>query len=112
MKKIIMTIVLAMSATSFADQCAYITKSQAQKALKIVLEAEEISTLCEPCGEKYAESLNIKSVGISDVNYNGLWHLLANGEELDLAYTFVNGLNLSKLVGCESSRVSSSIRND
>lgn len=112
MKSLLAGLVLLVSTTAFADQCAYISKTQAQRALKIALEAKSIATLCEPCGETAAKVLETKSIGIHDVNYNGYWELQVNGKGMDLAYTFVNGLNLSKLAGCESQGVSSSIRRD
>lgn len=112
MKSLLTGLILVLSITAYADQCAYISKTQAQSALKVALEAKSIATLCEPCGETAAKVLETKSIGIHNVDENGYWELQINGKGMDLAYTFVNGLNLSKLAGCESQGVSSSIRRD
>lgn len=92
-----------------ADQCAYITRQQAEKAIKAVLDTTKLQTLCEPCGESKPQSLTIKSIGIKDVGYQGYWQLSVNDQGLDLAYTYVNGLNLAKVVGCTATGVSAAL---
>jgi hypothetical protein len=111
MKKIAGILLLAFSTQVFADQCAYITKEQAKRALRIAVEAEKVELFCEPCGETVPTLVPVvSSIGIRDVNYKGFWELQVNGKGVDLAYTFVDGLNLSKLAKCGSSKVSFSIK--
>lgn len=112
MKQLLIILTMVLSTSAFADQCAYVSKAEAQKALTIVLDAEELQSFCEPCGELRATTTVVKSIGISDVNYDNYWELQVNGVGVDLAYTYVNGVNLSKLVGCYSDGVSTSIRKD
>lgn len=103
-------VAMTTASLAMADQCAYITKAQAEKALKAVLETTKVQTLCEPCGESKPQTLAVKSIGIRDVNYQGYWELFANDKGLDLAYTYVNGLNLAKFAGCSANGVSLSIQ--
>jgi len=111
MKKLLTIAILSLFfGNAFADQCHYVNKKQAQAALKIALETKTIQTLCEPCGENIAQSLSIKSIGIADVDFQGYWELQVNGQGLDLAYTYVNGMNLATLVSCSTTSVSKSIK--
>lgn len=110
MKKIVLIALASMMSLSvMADQCAYITKEQAKEALKIAIDANKVESLCEPCGETQAKELEVKSIGISDVDYEGYWELQINGSGVDLAYTYVNGMNLAKLSACEATGVSETI---
>lgn len=111
MKKLMLVIgLLSISSVSMADQCSYVAKAQAKLALKMVLETTTLQTLCEPCGETIAKKVAYKDVGVRDVNYQGYWQLHADGKGLDLAYTYVNGLNLAQLVGCTATGVSASLK--
>lgn len=111
MKRILMVIgLMSISSVAMADQCAYITKAQAKQAVKMVVETTTLQTLCEPCGETVAKKVTYKEVGVRDVNYQGYWELQADGKGLDLAYTYVNGLNLAQLVGCKATGVSLSLK--
>lgn len=105
-----MALVLA-SSSAFADQCAYITKDQAAKAVKNLLNAETIQTLCEPCGETKATSIKeVQAIEIKTTGYEDTVQISLDGKAIDLAYTFVNGKNLANKSGCEVSGVSESIR--
>ncbi len=110
MKLVLLLGIVSFSSVSMADQCAYVTKAQAKAALKMVLETTTLQTLCEPCGETAAKKVTYKDVGVRDVKYQGYWELQVDGAGLDLAYTYVNGLNLAQLVGCPATRVSPSIK--
>lgn len=108
MKKIVMTMALVLSASSaFADQCAYINKDQAAKAVKTLLNADSVKTLCEPCGETKAVALKeIQSIEIKATGFENTVEIKLDGKSIDLAYTFVNGKNLANTAGCEATGVS------
>lgn len=105
---LILGFAVSMTVTSIAmaDQCAGVTKSQAEKALKAVLETSELQTLCEPCGETEPKTVVVKSVGIRKATSGGYWELIVNNAGVDLAYTYANSLNLAKFAGCAASGVS------
>lgn len=102
-------LVFLASASALADQCAYVEKSQATAALRIALETSTIEALCEPCGETVPVTLQVTSIGIEDAQFQDFWKLMINGKNADLAYTYVNGLNLAKLVSCPATGVRSSL---
>lgn len=109
MKKIILASLLTIFGTSaMADQCAFVTKPQAKKAIKLLLDAQSVQLLCEPCGDTKSQTVKIESVGIRKVDKN-LNEVMVNGAGIDLAYTFVYGFNLAQMAGCTTEDVSSSI---
>jgi hypothetical protein len=111
MKKLALSMMILMSGSmAFADQCAYVSQDTAKKALKMIVESNTIQTLCEPCGETKAQTLDVKAIGANDVSYQGFWQVSVNNKGVDLAYTFVNGLNVAQLVGCPTEGVSPSIK--
>jgi hypothetical protein len=101
--------VFAFAAQASADQCAYVTRDMAAQALRIVMDAGSVQTYCEPCGDRGATYVDVKAVGMADVNYQGYWEMQINGRGVDLAYTFVNGMNLAAIVSCPTQGVSRSI---
>lgn len=112
MKKIVMTMALVLSASSaFADQCAYITKDQAAKAVSTLLNAQSIKSLCEPCGETKATAINdVKSIEIKATGVDNTVEISLDGKSIDLAYTYVNGSNLALTSNCPADGVSPSLR--
>jgi hypothetical protein len=112
MKKIVMTMALVLSASSaFADQCAYITKDQAAKAVTTLLSAQSIKTLCEPCGESKAVAVkDVKEITVRTTSVENLVEITLDGKGIDLAYTYVNGLNLALTSSCPAQGVSPSLR--
>lgn len=109
MNKLIVLLSLIISGNVLADQCAYITKKQAQKAVKRLIKAESIETLCEPCGETISQRVEIESVTFANTGYQNYYEVSVNGKGIDLAYTFLKGKNLAKSVRCETTGVSSRI---
>ena len=85
-------------APALADQCAYISKQQAIKAISRLSLNDTIYYLCEPCGKKVAEKVLIYSLGAGTVNFKNYWQVYVNGKGIDLAYVFVNTESDSQLV--------------
>lgn len=112
MKKIVMTMALVLSASSaFADQCAYITKDQAAKAVTTLLSAQKIQSLCEPCGETRAANVKaVNTIAIRSTGVDNTVEITLDGKGIDLAYTYVNGLNLALTSSCPAEGVSPSIK--
>jgi hypothetical protein len=95
-----------------ADQCAYITKEQASKALSRLDLSQTIYFLCEPCGEIKPTLTTIKSLTMETVGYQEYWQVKVNGKGIDLAYTFVEAgidnklLNLAAIANCNATGIS------
>lgn len=105
-----MTLVLvSVSLSAFADQCAWNTISDAISAKGLVTN-KDIIFWCQNCNEKPSAILHTRSATIARKDgSNRLTVTLSDGkkESLDLAYTYVRVAsdifaNVSHLVGCES----------
>lgn len=104
---------LALGSAAFADQCAYITKQQAIAAVSRLEKGQTIYKLCEPCGEKVPQAVNINSVSAGTVGYENYWGVKVNKQNIDLAYTYINTsnnkdrkVNLATLARCPAQNVS------
>lgn len=110
MKKMILTtLVVLMGSSAFADQCAFVSKAQAAMAVRALLSAQRIQSLCEPCGETSATELDPDSVEMKKSGYENSYQVSLDDQGIDLAYTYVNGTNLAKVVGCTAEGVSPTI---
>lgn len=114
--KALLSILLLSSVSAWADQCQALSKDQAEAAVKELLAAQKIQTLCEPCGDAVPETLDVFSVlsglslnkGIS--NDNAYHEVVVSARHkgwvgLDAAYTYVDGVNLASKIGCETQGV-------
>ena len=91
MKKITISIfILAILAiTILADQAAYITKEQAQKAAAFLKDKKQIRHYCNPCDDKGDRVEDISTVEAVEVKESKpYWEVLVNGKGIDLAYVY------------------------
>ena len=110
--KLISTILLFsfLSESASADQCAWITLKQANKALQLLKQGQVIRHFCEPCGEKTWTEEKIVSVASKPEDDKNL-SIQVNGKGIDLAYIFIETSpgrweNLASLTGCPTTDVS------
>ena len=97
-----------------ADQCAYVSQAEAERALAFIRVGDRFVNFCEPCGAQnfFAEPVELaSSVEVAPAGYEQYWELRLNGQGVDMAYTYVrlsdvDYYNLSKLVECPSQDVS------
>jgi hypothetical protein len=103
-----------LGGTAHADQCAWVTKAQADKAQQILTSSSKFIEYCEPCGDpapgipQHIENANVMVPAAS------YWEVTLNGKPSDLAYVFVKTSdteykNLAKLAGCPVTGVSASL---
>ncbi len=102
-------LLLALTPPAFADQAAWVTKQQAERAQEILSGRKEIRNFCEPCGDTAFTSEAVKNPAV--IQQDGEhWSASNNGKELDLAYVYVEvrgvWVNLAKLVGAPVEDVS------
>lgn len=112
MKLILIALSLAFSSMAFADQCMIIPHAQAIKAAKQISKSRLVLFKCELCGDT-ARIKSVSSVVTKRLD-NYFSTVVINGQDADLAYTFLNVgpgkyRNLSKIVKCPSSGVSEMI---
>jgi hypothetical protein len=78
-----------IAATAWADQAAYISKDQAEEALKLVPLGGTIRHYCEPCGDTAWTEEAVSEKSVRHTGYESYYEVLVNGEGVDLAYVYV-----------------------
>ena len=88
-KAVIITIALTLFAVAaYADQAAYITQAQAEKAAAFLKDKKQIRHYCAPCDEKGDRIEDISTVEAVPAGYQQYWEVKVNGEGVDLAYVY------------------------
>jgi hypothetical protein len=82
----IITVSLALPAS--ADQAAYITKVDAERAHNLLKNTGTLKYYCAPCRDAGVESIAVRDMRKADVNYKGYWEIRINGDGVDLAYLY------------------------
>lgn len=115
MKKLILTlIIIASFSAAPADQLAYITKDQAEKAAEFLKKEREVLLYCGCCDNDPATYITVTGISVKFTGYENYYEVIItgrknSGEELtveaDLAYVHVkrNGLAVAagKILGFE-----------
>ena len=87
-------IVLAVLAVNvLADQAAYITKSEADKAAAFLKDKKQLRHYCAPCDDKGDRVEDIVDVTAVKVDYQNYWEVQVNGKGIDLAYVYFQTKN-------------------
>ena len=97
---------------ALADQCAWLTKAQADTALKSLAKGAVIQEYCAPCKDAKAKKTVVQSTTLKTQDPTSVT-IVANGDnELDIAYVYVGGTtgrkvwtNLGMLAKCDVSDV-------
>jgi hypothetical protein len=108
---------ISLGPSARADQCAWISTEQADRALRLLQPGTEYLLYCEPCGEKKPTSSGaVQFAEVRVVDGGKYREVVIDGKEVDLAYTFVKTdassseyENLARLAGCPATSVSDSI---
>jgi hypothetical protein len=89
-KKILTAIALSifLAVTVLADQAAYITKAQADKAAAFLKDKKQIRHYCSPCDDKGDKVEDVKKIEAVKVDYQDFWEVQVNGAGIDLAYVY------------------------
>ncbi len=89
MRKIaVVILILTFTLTAFADQAAYITKNQAERAVALLKEKTQIKHYCAPCDDKSIRTEEIQTIEAAPAGYEDFWEVKINGEGIDLAYVY------------------------
>lgn len=100
-----MCISTLLAISVFADQAAYVTKKEADKAAAFLKDKTEIRHYCAPCDDKGDKTEAVSKVEAVMVDAaKGYWEVRVNGEGIDLAYVYFKTKdgkwkNLAKEVG-------------
>jgi hypothetical protein len=88
-KAVILSIALTIFAeAAYADQAAYITKVQAEKAAAFLKDKKQVRHYCAPCDDKGDRVEDIRTVEAVPAGYQQFWEVKVNGEGVDLAYVY------------------------
>lgn len=89
MRKIaVFILILTFTLTAFADQAAYITKSEATRAVALLKGKTQIKHHCALCDDKSITTEEIETVEAAATGYEDTWEVKVNGEGIDLAYVY------------------------
>jgi len=96
-KKTTLVAILAIATviSVFADQAAYISKAQAEKAAAFLKDKKQIRHYCSPCddkGDRVEDIGNVEAATVKDSS-EGWWEVKVNGEGIDLAYIYFRTKN-------------------
>jgi hypothetical protein len=112
-----LAMLLLSAATALADQCAWIPKDTAERAVKYLAPGATWVAYCEPCSDPAAVPHTVtRGATIGPTSAPDLVEVSVDGEPIDLAYVFERAkdgdtvlTNLSKLAKCPSDGVSKTI---
>ena len=82
-------------AAAHADQCQLIPKQQALAAMNRLEPGQRIYSLCELCGERLPQPIVIKTIELKHDLDSKLWEIKINDRGIDLAYIYVNAIDLN-----------------
>jgi hypothetical protein len=106
MLKLVVSLVSILTfSAAYADQCQYVDRATAKRAYEILEKANVVHSLCQPCGEVYPTELPFQSVAIKRVGYENYWGVYIDDKNVDLAYTYADGINLADLAQCPADGV-------
>jgi len=92
---------------SFADVCSYVTKDQAELGARLLHINPNFVKYCAPCSEKSKTKIRAEKIEARPVQNDQYWGVFVNGENIDLAYTYLdigekNGISVANLSGCQT----------
>lgn len=87
-KAILIGVILALFTAAYADQAAYISRAEAEKAAAFLKDKKEIRHYCAPCDDKGDRVEEITNVEAAPAGYQQYWEVKVNGEGIDLAYVY------------------------
>lgn len=103
--------ILSSSLISFsiqASHCKYISAKYATKAFEDLARYKRSSNIpvvdqfCESCEDAYVKPIVIEELEYKTYQVKGFASISINGEEVDLAYLFLNGENLGHSYNCKT----------
>jgi len=114
-----MIVMLWAVTNAHADQCAAVSRTIAEAAVKYIPAGAPWASYCEPCGDKSpgVHTANSRAEVVTSGAGARLWSVSIDGAPVDLAYIYVPGprnrnqlVNLASLVGCPTTGVTRTLR--
>jgi hypothetical protein len=111
-KMFIFLILMTTSSVAFADQCSVLPAKSAHIAKELLsnhLRSNTIAVIdryCESCRDEVATPIVIDTVTIKDFQVDGFKEIYVNEKKIDLAYIYLEGVNIAGKIGCKAFGIS------
>jgi hypothetical protein len=96
-------LLVLLSAVSWADQAAWISKKDAEAAAARIKSGDEVREYCKPCGDKGYGVIKVTRVEVAHTGEGDYYEVRLNGKGIDLAYVYIRSggewENLAMIVG-------------
>lgn len=117
MRGVIVAVLMLATGAVRADQCAVVSREQAQSAVRQLPKGTLFVTYCEPCGDKKPSVPDMVSISESKPwQTPPQYEVVVNGKSVDLAYLYVQKaagdthyVNAASLGGCQTQGVTKEI---
>ncbi len=104
-----MTVFIILTGNAGADQLAYLTRSQAEKAVTFLKEQKTVLLFCGCCSNDRKVIVDVKDVYMAHAGYEDYYEVFIEGfngenqikQAIDLAYVFINKEGIASAVGVE-----------
>lgn len=108
-KQLVMTFILMLFTNLvWADQCSTLPKQKALKAKNIIekfIKSNDLAVIdiyCEACMDEIPKAIVADTVHLKDFQVKGFKEILVNEKVIDLAYVYLNGVNMASMIGCKT----------
>ena len=81
-------VILFSAGQAYADQAAWVSRAEAQRALKLLAEYDTVIHYCAPCKDGEVKEEKIESIGSLRIKGENYWEIQINGKGVDLAYIY------------------------
>lgn len=109
------SVLALLASVAWADQCAVMSRKQADAAKSVIAEAGQFAQFCGPCEDSESVVAKVSSVEVrAFAGSASLYELVVNGAGIDAAYTYVptaegKWMNLANTIECPAEDVSATI---
>jgi uncharacterized protein YecT (DUF1311 family) len=87
-KNFLFLVFCLVAANAQADQAAYISRADAERAVELLKDIGELKSFCAPCDDESVETIVVKRIASGAVGYENFWEVRVNDEGVDLAYIY------------------------
>jgi uncharacterized protein YecT (DUF1311 family) len=102
-------LLVLVTTTAAADQQAWVSRRDADRAAALMQVGTSIRLFCAPCDDPAPTTVRIARVEVKSTGTGDLWEVEVNGQPVDLAYTYVERdgrwQDLALLLGLEAQDV-------
>lgn len=110
MKKILNYILISniFALNAIAAQCVVLPEEKANKAVELLIKHKKrnpiavIDLYCEACRDEYPRPIVLENVELINFQVEGYKQIMINNKKIDLAYSYLNGVNIASMIDCKA----------